>query len=422
MPQRTARRLTVAITLAAAVPLAVATTHGHGASAAGTFGSAVVVGTGASEPGVHVAPDGTLYVEGPDGLLSNLPGSPSPIWRSADGGASWTRTPDSLRANQPGGGDSTLAIDPASGALAWADLWLGSSTVGTSTDKAQSWTAQPLGGLPVQDRQWVGVTAGGNAYLAYHQIPTGIVVSKSVDGGLTYPVSVVAATPVDQTGCVCPPGNLIAEGGGTLGTSDKVGVIFATSTNGVGFAHSANGGVTYAVSSVASGTANTGSAFPVVANAGGGHLVATWLENDGASTTRVGFASSSDWGATWGGQKYIVTGGASVYPWIAVRGQHVVVTLYHSATTGTPDTVPANATWNESFVESLDDGTTFSGLAAVDATIAKTGPICTGGTGCSANRELGDFQTVAIDNADKAVASWVRSASGATSVMFAKEA
>lgn len=421
MPRRITSRLALAAVVGtAAVPMAVAGTHGHPAGASGAFGAPVVVGTGGSEPGVHAALNGTLYVEGPAGLLSNLPGSPSPIWRSDNGGATWTRTPLSLRANLPGGGDSTLAIDPATGKLAWADLWLGSSTVGTSSDKAQSWTAQPLGGLPVQDRQWVGLTPGGNAYLAYHQIPGGIVVSKSVDGGLTYPISTSAATVVDQTGCVCPPGNLIAEGGALL--TDQVGVIFSTSTNGVKFAHSSNGGLTYAVSTVANGGANTGTAFPVVANAGGGHLVATWLENDGATVTRVGYARSSDWGATWGGQKYIVTGGASVYPWIAARGQHVVVTLYHSATPGTPDTVPAGATWNEAFVESLDGGATFSGLSAVDPTPAKTGPICTGGTGCSANRELGDFQTVDLDSAGHAVASWVRSSGGATAVMFAREA
>jgi hypothetical protein len=39
----------------------------------------------------------------------------------------------------------------------------------------------------------------------------------------------------------------------------------------------------------------------------------------------------------------------------------------------------------------------------------KTGPICTGGINCSAGRELLDFQSVTLDNADKADLAWTRS-------------
>src|SRR5207248_1076590 len=80
----------------------------------------------------------------------------------------------------------------------------------------------------------VAQAGGGVVYHLTHQIPLGLVVSKSIDGGLTYPISTVGATPVDQTGCVCPPGSLIAEGGGgMLGLNDKVGFVHATSTGGV---------------------------------------------------------------------------------------------------------------------------------------------------------------------------------------------
>ncbi|HET6875528.1 MAG TPA: hypothetical protein VFH70_12150, partial [Acidimicrobiales bacterium] len=60
--------------------------------AAATSGP-VVVGQGGSEPGVNVGPGGVIYVNAPDGLLSNIPGSPSYVWRSNDGGSSWTLTP-----------------------------------------------------------------------------------------------------------------------------------------------------------------------------------------------------------------------------------------------------------------------------------------------------------------------------------------
>src|SRR2546430_13029922 len=65
------------------------------------------------------------------------------------------RPPAGLKANLPGGGDSDISLDPQTGAIAETDLWLGSATVSTSTDKGQTWTANPLEGVVVQDRQWV---------------------------------------------------------------------------------------------------------------------------------------------------------------------------------------------------------------------------------------------------------------------------
>src|SRR3954469_22996812 len=117
-----------------------------GVAVAAAFGTPVVVsGNDASEPGIDVAPDGTLYVNAPVGVLSNIPGSPSMVYRSSNGGATWTALPQSLKANLPGGGDSDIAIS-ADGTLSETDLWLGNSTVATSSDKGQTWTANPVQG------------------------------------------------------------------------------------------------------------------------------------------------------------------------------------------------------------------------------------------------------------------------------------
>src|SRR3954464_7847650 len=105
-----------------------------GVARAAAFGTPVVVsGDNASEPGIDVAPDGTLYVNAIPGLLSTIPGSPSFIYRSSNGGAGWTKLPASLKANLPGGGDADVAVAP-DGTLSETDLWLGSSTVSTSSD------------------------------------------------------------------------------------------------------------------------------------------------------------------------------------------------------------------------------------------------------------------------------------------------
>lgn len=400
-----------------------------GAARAATFGAPVVVtNLDTGEPGIDVARDGTIYVNAPSGLLSNLPGSPSYVFRSTNGGAGWTLLPNGTRGLFPGGGDSDISLDPGTGKIYMTDLWLGSATVSISKDKGQSWTANPLQGVVVQDRQWISTPGGNVAYHLTHQIPAGLVVSKSIDGGLTYPISTVAATPLDQTGCICPPGTLISEkGSGALGTKDKVGFVYATSTGGVKFARSVNGALTFKNVTVGPASdADTTQAFPVVADAGGGRLAAVWLaiRGSGASaSSTVMFSTSANWGSTWTAPRALVSGGASVYPWVAASGSKIAVSLYHTSTQGEPNTVPESAQWFETYLESTDGGATFSAPQVVDQAAVKTGPICTEGAGCSGDRELLDFQSVALDPQKRANLAWTRSLDGKsdTEIRFARE-
>jgi hypothetical protein len=99
---------------------------------------------------------------------------------------------------------------------------------------------------------------------------------------------------------------------------------------------------------------------------------------------------------------------ASVCPWIGAQGSNVAISLYRTTAAGTPDTVPSSAVWSESYLHSTDGGTTFSPLVTADPIAAKSGPICTEGTNCSANRELGDFQSITIDNHGNADMAWAR--------------
>src|SRR4051795_3868544 len=278
------RVLAAGAALSAATALAAFAPFTSGVAGAAAFGAPVVVsGDNASEPGIDVAPDGTVYVNAPVGVLSNIPGSPSNVYRSSDGGVTWTRLPASLKANQPGGGDSDIAISP-NGTLSETDLWLGSSTVATSSDKGQPWTAQPLQGTIGQDRQWIAATSGGRVYHVVHQLPSGLWVSRSVDYGLTYPQQVLAATALDQTGCICPPGNIVSEDGGVL--ADKVGGVYATSVGGVGFYRSTNGGLTFANTPPGpASSATTNGAFPAIADGGSGKLAVVWQAVGGNSST-----------------------------------------------------------------------------------------------------------------------------------------
>jgi hypothetical protein len=382
-----------------------------------------ITGAHVGEPGVNVGPDGAIYVNVPSGL-----GTGSPVFKSADGGATWALTPAGLRAALPGGGDANIALDPKSGTksgtLYMADLWLGASTTSRSTDGASTWTGNPLG-VPVQDRSWVATAGHGDVYMVTHQIPSGLVVSKSFAplDGVAFPISTVGATPLDQEGCICPPGNIVAESGGLFG--DKVGFIYATSTGAVHFARSTNGGLTFTNTVVTpdNPAAATNANFPVVADAGSGHLVAVWME-DFTNNDQVRIAQSTNFGASWSAPQTLVDNktGTSVYPWVAVAGSKISVSLYHTSTVTTPDNAPAGTQWFETYLESIDGGSTFPAApVTVDPTPVKTGPICTTGTTCSANRELLDFQTVTLDPSGRANISYARLSSGTVQTMFVRQ-
>src|SRR5439155_25278241 len=77
-----------------------------------------------------------------------------------------------------------------------------------------------------------------------------------------------------------------------------------------------------------------------------------------------------------------------------------------------PDTVAEGSQWFETYLESTDGGATFGPPAVIDSVPVKSGPICTQGTGCSADRELLDFQSVTLDGAGRANAVWTRSIDG----------
>jgi hypothetical protein len=200
--------------------------------------------------------------------------------------------------------------------------------------------------------------------------------------------------------------------GGLLGTNDQVGFVYSTSTGGVNFARSTNDAATFTQSTVSPASdADTTQAFPVVANAGNGKLAAVWLENVGDSS-RIRYSDSTNWGSSWSAPRTLVSAGTSVYPWVAASGSHVAISVYHTDASGTSQSVPENAQWFEGYLESNDGGATFSPLQTVDSTPVKSGPISTEGTGCSGDRELLDFQSVALDNANLADLTYTRSLDG----------
>lgn len=409
MHQKTFQKLGLSLVMSAAL-------CGGLAHATTSFNPPVNVGpvNGGSEPGVEVAPDGTLYVAAATGLvIGQVPPSVSAIYRSEDGGISWVTTPLGLRQATIGGGDIDLTVAPDNGTISITDLWLGSSSVATSSDKGNTWLALPFNGDFVEDRQWVAAVGSGRVYHVVHQIPLGHVVSVSTDNGLLYPLQILAATPLDQTGCICPPGNLVAEGVAAL--QDRVAFVYPTTTNGFGFARSTDGALTF-TNTYPGVAVNPGgvTGFPNIADDGKGDLAVVWQP---AGNGGFYLVTSADFGTTWSTPQLIESSGTSVYPWVSYRSGKIAISYYHTTEVASvSDNVSASAVWSISYKDSSDSFTTRSDIEQVH-----TGPICTQGTGCSADRELGDFQQVGIDNAGKSVISYVTDVSGGTQIRFVKQ-
>ena len=165
--------------------------------------------------------------------------------------------------------------------------------------------AEPLAGVPVEGRQWIATTAwgplGGIVYEATLQVPSGLILPKSVDGAETFPISSVAH--LEQL-----PGG--------------------------------------------------------------------WRRRERQPLCRL---------AHRGG--------------VARHGE--------AGQVGSLERRPGTQRF-ESYLESSAGGSTWGTLTTADATPAKTGTVCTGGSGCSAARESGHFQGDAIDASGNVDLSYVR--------------
>jgi hypothetical protein len=140
------------------------------------------------EPGIGVTPSGQFWIASDiapyaasdprvsGGLLSG-----ADIWTSTDHGRTyhWVAAPFGQSASTAGlaGEDTDLAVAPARNAKGFynvyaTSLWVGSSSLAWSQDGGKTWSVNPLGGLPTQDRPWLVADGPCTVYVAYHQLPT----------------------------------------------------------------------------------------------------------------------------------------------------------------------------------------------------------------------------------------------------------
>jgi hypothetical protein len=384
----------VLVALLAAVAAAPAAAPG-----ALAFQAPVRTGANVGEPGLRIASDGTLFVHYPSGLI-----------RSTDGGAHWTL--DRPNPAMIEGGDADLAI-AGDGSLLYGDLnfqcfnvYCGTFTISVarSTDAkgAGPWVQNYVASdLPDVDRQWLDVgkdaaTGLETVYLAYNQANAGLRIVKSHTGGVAFEDAV---TLPDNMPWSCFRGNLVAT------MDDSVYVADCTAAGPRVWA-SYDGGFTWAASEVDHHAAfdYDGFLFPNVATDAAGNVYASWAEREAGpngTQTHVYVAASTDGGAHWGPKIRLTSDqAAGVMPWGAGgAADRLGVAFYEADQQGNADAMNATARWHVEYalVAGLASGAPSVTQAAASSDNVQVGPICGGGSGCSAHRNLLDFFQVRGD-------------------------
>lgn len=139
----------------------------------------------AREPMIVEHPDGTLFVSG---YGSGVPA----LWKSGDGGATWSRVKVGTEADGAiGSSDIDLAV-AYDGTLYFVALlfdrekWEGKQvSVGVSKDVGATWKWTLLSKTRFDDRPWIKVAPDGTAHVIWND-GAGVCYAVSRDGGLTW--------------------------------------------------------------------------------------------------------------------------------------------------------------------------------------------------------------------------------------------
>lgn len=358
-----------------------------------------------AEPGIKVAPDGTVYVTAP-GARSSTPVGPAPVrgdtvWRSDDGGSTFTVLP--IPDAGFGGGDSDLAV-ASDGTLYQSGLWGGCVSLSVSNDRGESWTTNPLAcgyAAGSDDRNWLAVHGSQTVYLTFGWAPNPVgegrmALVKSVVEGEAAAVTTASFEDNYQW-----PGNIAVDQ-----ESGVVYIAYNTVDDEIVVLRSMDEGMTLEKRSVSQRTGDTFDSFGVVAVGRDGTAYVTWSERDGTdeeSTTRtdVFYSYSLDAGDSWAEPVRVnAFVGTHIYPWLdAGEAGHLALAWYGTNTTG-GIAEKIDGTWWVYAAESrtANTGEPLFVESVVSAEPVTQGGICTSGTGCvPGTRDLLDYFQVALD-------------------------
>lgn len=303
----------------------------------------------ASEPSLRIGNDGTVLICSPFNL-----GEGTDLWRSTDGGQSFSYVGQPVGVGHVvtragggdvGGGDCDVAFDAANRAYL-GDLWVGSVSISSSSDRAATWSGTAVSALdaPV-DRPWLAGGSPNELYLTSAQLPGaldatglpgapagGIWVARSTDSGKTFPQQTLVVSNSDR---FASNGNIAVSGA-------DVHVVYVRKIDAgmlaLMVATSRDRGVTWTRTEVAQQPYPQGSCtpivqFPAIASDRRGDVFLAWaLQDPRVNRVDVFFAASPDRGGHWT-TAWRVTDrdGSRAYPWIAASdGGQVGIVWYET--------------------------------------------------------------------------------------------
>ena len=397
-------RTTSAGLLAAALLVtggAVAALPAHAAVPGATFSPPMLLAGGGAEPSIRVPADGksAAYVSAPSGLGSNF-------WRitetkNADKTVTFVQSPVQQPDLGTGGGDSEISVgnkpvgESQCDSIAYTGLHnidlLDNFTSAVSTDCGKTFSL--LNPYATQntltDRQWQAFDGASTNFLVYHKVDTSqIVVSESIDGGMTYvslspdgshgiidAATLPAAANSNQVGNIVtdyshltggnnllsgePSHRMYAVFGAPRDAADNAQAQIDTNAQGAGaynhvdtiyLARSDDGGLTWTDSKVfgvdPASHRELNLLFPVVDVDKNGNVYVVW--SDGF---KVQYASSTDGGVTFGkpyqvnhGNRGLTATGAEkpdagtsdLFPWLAAGADGLLDVVWYHGTGGAP--------------------------------------------------------------------------------------
>jgi hypothetical protein len=315
-----------------------------------------------------------------------------------------------------GGGDIEIttsfpATPGATPTLSMVSLTLANITSAASFDRGNNWTAaNPVAApVPIDDRQWIEAYGQSTVYLYYRTLLTltGLVLNKSIDGGVTYAASSNIVNPLGFT-----PGWIDVDQTPNLNGSVDI-YLSGQNSSELAVFHCVDPmptlpSVITCTKSTVDNTMSHGHLFDVVSVDNADNVYTAWSNNKD-----IFYAYSTDKGLTWSSPIKVTNAGGgggmpnfNFFPWITAGDDGRIGIVWY----GTDKTTNADndAEWKAyyAFTDNARAATptvpTVRWLAASDHFIHKSNVSQAGLSTGAVNRNLIDFFQVAHDPRDGA--------------------